>query len=188
MKKKRDAISEDVLSIIYGTGESYWRGGGGGLLNRPPSCLGGGGSAQPSTSRIRSRKIGKLTRVYIESTSIQGRIYRIGSPPPPGGDEEGSRMSALSMKNGKILVACCFRLLSCPFCLNSSILHLIYPFTSHFLFFLFLSPFFLILLHYIPFSLPFIFPPKCHRLISPSGGGGGHFLVYRPLSLGALHC
>ncbi len=72
-----------------------------------------------------------------------------------------------------------FRLISCPVCLNSSLLYL---FTSYFLFFflifsfsfsfsLFLSPFFL-----------FLSPPKDTGRNSPSReGGGGFFPINRPL-------
>ncbi len=55
-----------------------------------------------------------------------------------------------------------FRLLSCPFCLMTSLFCISPPFTSHFLFFFpflpFSFPFFLVLLHFPPFTLPiFIF-------------------------------
>jgi hypothetical protein len=61
-----------------------------------------------------------------------------------------------------------FRLLSCPFALIlfyfASILHLFYPFTSHFLFFFPLSTFFFTFTPF--FSSPFYISP-------PNVGGGG---------------
>ncbi len=73
--------------------------------------------------------------------------------------------------------ATCFPILSCPFCVFSSLFciyfTLLFPIFSCSLPFLPFSPSFLFLLNFPPFLLRFSFFPKWHRLISSSPGGGG---------------